>query len=104
MIEASARDDWRLLGSRLRPFIASRVSPSDVDDVLQDVFLRMHKGLPALQEEEGFGAWVYQVARSAIAEHRRVSLRHPLPARETPEEPIASEEDDRVVARELAGY
>ncbi|AKU96250.1 RNA polymerase sigma factor SigZ [Labilithrix luteola] len=60
----------------MRPFVAKRVrSPMDVDDVVQDVFLRMQRGLSSLREDERFGPWVYQVARSAIADHHRARRR-----------------------------
>lgn len=106
MIEAGARAAWRDLEARLRPFVARRVaSPADVDDVVQDVFLRMQRGLPGLREDERFGPWVYQVARSAVAEHRRQAARHPLAAGEPSEEPAPEpEEDDRAVERDLAMY
>jgi RNA polymerase sigma-70 factor (ECF subfamily) len=106
MIEADMRCAYRELEARLRPFVARRVSaPSEVDDVLQDVFLRMQRSLTDLKDEQRFGAWVYQVARSAIAEHRRARARHPLAVGE-PIEPVdpAEPEDDGAVARELATY
>jgi RNA polymerase sigma-70 factor (ECF subfamily) len=81
---------------RLRPFVARRVAPSDVDDVMQDVFLRVQRGLGSLRDDERFGPWVYQVARSAIAEHRRMRARHPLAAGVAPEiaiEPTSMEEE-----------
>ena len=78
VITASARGAWSELEAKLRPFIARRVrSQSDVDDVVQDVFLRMQQGLQALRDEDRFGPWVYRVARSAIIDHRRVLARHP---------------------------
>jgi RNA polymerase sigma-70 factor, ECF subfamily len=102
MIEASARDDWSLVSAKLKPFIAQRVAPSGVEDVLQDVFLRMHRGLSTLQDEERFGAWVYQIARSAISEHHRTSAKHPLTEQEVPEDETYTEEEDREASRELA--
>ena len=75
----------RELEARLRPFVARRVSPSDVDDVLQDVYLRVQRGLSAIHDGERFGPWVYQVARSAIAERRRTLARHPVAAYEAPD-------------------
>jgi RNA polymerase sigma-70 factor (ECF subfamily) len=69
---------WRDVSTRLRPFIARQVPPADVDDVLQDVFVRMQRGLAALREEERFTSWLYQVARSSVAEHARTRARHPL--------------------------
>lgn len=79
MIHASERGAWRQLEAKLRPFVARRVrSPIDVDDVLQDIFLRMQRGLSGLREDERFGPWVYRVAHSAIVEHHQRSARHPL--------------------------
>ena len=72
MIEPAARGAWPQLALQLRPFIARRVATEDdADDVLQDVFLRLQRGLPKLRDEERFGPWVYQVARSAIIDHLR---------------------------------
>ena len=93
VIEPAACGAWRDLEARLRPFIARRVRTAvDVDDVVQDVFLRMQRGLPALRESERFGPWVYQVARSAIAEHQRAAQRHPLATTDTTEEMVADDE------------
>jgi RNA polymerase sigma-70 factor (ECF subfamily) len=82
-------------------------SPADVDDVLQDVFLRMQRSVADLREEERFGPWIYQVARSAIAEHRRTRSRHPLATGTEEPEPAqdpSEPEDDCAVERELATY
>lgn len=77
MIEAAARDGWQELESKLRPFVARRVpSRADVDDVVQEVFLRMQRGLPDLRDEQRFGPWVYQIARSAIVDHQRTLAKH----------------------------
>ena len=78
MIASETRWAHDELRTRLRPFIAQRVSPCDVDDVLQDVFVRVHRGVGQLRDDDRFGSWIYRVARSAIAEHRRTKLRHPL--------------------------
>ncbi len=92
------------LEARLRPFVARRVSPSDVDDVLQEVFLRVQRGLSAIRDDERFGPWVYRVARSAIAEQRRAQMRHPLAAGDASDDVAPDEdgEDDTDAARLLA--
>jgi RNA polymerase sigma-70 factor (ECF subfamily) len=93
---------WPTLSARLRPFIARTVPAVDVDDVLQDVFVRMQRGLAGLREDERFTSWLFEVARSAIADHGRSRARHPL-ADEVPElaAPDADDED-RAAARALA--
>ncbi len=68
---------WEAVETRLRPFVERRVSASDVDDVMQDVFVRMQKGLASLRDEERFTSWLFQIARSSIAEHGRTRARHP---------------------------
>jgi len=106
VIGADARSAHHELEARLRPFVARRVSASDVDDVLQDVFLRMQRGLGNLREEDRFGPWLYQVARSAIAERRRDLARHPLADGPAPEEaaPPPDAEEEGAVERDLALY
>jgi len=69
---------WNELAAQLRPFLLRRVSPSDVDDVLQDVFLRVQRALSELRDEERFTAWLFRIARSSVAEHCRARARHPL--------------------------
>ena len=104
MIDAGARTALRELEAKLRPFVSRRVrSEADVDDVVQDVFLRMHRGLGQLREEERFGPWVYRIARSAIADHRRAMARHRVVDPQGRDEIATDAEgDDPTVERELA--
>lgn len=106
MIEPAARDAWHQLEAKLRPFVARRVrSDVDVDDVVQDVFLRMQRGLRGLRDESRFGPWVYQIARSAIVDHQRAAAKHrvvDVDGRQ--EQPLDVGDDDRRLEAELAGY
>lgn len=110
MSSAAPSPSWDDLATRLRPFIRRRVaSEPDADDVLQDVLLRMHRGLPGLHDEDRVAPWMYGIARTTIVDHVRGRQRHPVAsasatetmAEETPE-PVV--EDDRAVAREVAQY
>ncbi len=94
---------WTDVAVRLRPFIARRVSSTEIDDVLQDVFVRMQRGLASLKDEERFTSWLFQIARNSIAEHMRIRARHPLLAMEVEDDvPAAPPEDDREAARSLS--
>lgn len=106
MIDPAARGAWRELEAKLRPFIARRLrSEVDVDDIVQDVFLRMQRGLAGLRDEQRFGPWVYQIARSAIVDHQRVAAKHRVvDADRSDEQRLDVGEDDRAVEAELAGY
>ncbi|MCA9517680.1 MAG: sigma-70 family RNA polymerase sigma factor, partial [Myxococcales bacterium] len=80
MAEIAAAPRWEEVAARLRPFVRRRVdSDADADDVLQDALVRIVGGIAAVRDGERVGAWMLQVARSAIAEHGRARARHPLP-------------------------
>lgn len=94
---------WQDVATRLRPFVARRVSPAEIDDVMQDIFIRMQRGLPALRDEDRFTSWLFQIARSSVAEHMRTRSRHPLPDGDDAEEAAAEPaDDDREAMRSLA--
>jgi RNA polymerase sigma-70 factor (ECF subfamily) len=71
MIGTRAETQWVQVTDRLREFVRRRVPEADVDDVVQDTLLRVHRGLAGLQDEERFGPWVYRIAHSAVADHLR---------------------------------
>ena len=104
------RDDsaaWRAIEDRLRRFLVRRVHRGNVNDVLQEILLRVHRGSPQVREGERFSAWLYQVARSAIIDDLRSRTRHPLAgerAGSLSDEPVVApvEPDDGFDERELA--
>jgi RNA polymerase sigma-70 factor (ECF subfamily) len=107
MIEGgvASSNAWVDLEARLRPFIARRVAPSDVDDVVQEVLIRIQRGLSALRDDARFGPWVYQIARSAVADHGRARARQPLATADPTELPApapADDDDEGEPARQLA--
>ena len=56
-------------GSRLRNFIRRRVAdPSDVDDVLQDVFYRLVEANRLLMPIDHVTGWLFRVARNRITD------------------------------------
>ncbi|MCC6178968.1 MAG: RNA polymerase sigma factor SigZ [Chloroflexi bacterium] len=72
---------WRELHDRLRAFIVTRVAnQADADDILQEVFLRIHRHLNSLERADHLHAWVYQITRNAIIDHYRApSVRREVP-------------------------
>jgi RNA polymerase sigma-70 factor (ECF subfamily) len=71
MLDAIARDSWQVLGQRLGAYIGRRLPAQEVDDVLQDVLLRIHKNVRYLSDDSRFGPWVYSVARNAVIDQLR---------------------------------
>jgi RNA polymerase sigma-70 factor (ECF subfamily) len=82
MTTAAMEDLWQEMHVSLLRFIARRVSdPGDAEDVLQDVMVRIHRHAGEMDEYEHLGAWVHQVARSAVVDfYRRRAARPELAA------------------------
>jgi len=91
--------DPALVLDHLRAFVIRRVEPSAAADVLQDIWLRLQRGAVNLRHPERFSAWMYSVARSAIADHREDRRRHApaRPANVDTEAPAAELEDDSLL-------
>ncbi len=83
--EGLDRLDWSELDGRIRPWVARRVGPSDIDDVMQEVWLRMLRGIHQVRGTERLGSWLFGVARSAVFDHLRMRQRHPLAGLEAEE-------------------
>jgi RNA polymerase sigma-70 factor, ECF subfamily len=63
---------WQLVHDGLRAFIAKRVSDQGhVDDILQEVFMRVHRQMDAVNDPRRVVSWIYQITRNAIIDHYR---------------------------------
>lgn len=90
----TATEVWRQVQTGLRTFIAKRITnEAEVDDVLQEVFLRMHRRIDELKDPHKIVSWVYQITRHVIIDHYRSARRR----REIPTG-LAGDVDDRASA------
>ena len=73
--EAEARSTeeiWRNLRARVHAYLRSQVrDPEDCDDLLQEVFLRVHRHLDSLRDDVVVDAWVYRIVRNTITDRAR---------------------------------
>lgn len=67
---------YRRFGGAVHGILLSRVSREEVDDVVQDVFLRAWTELRALRDPVAFGGWIGAIARRRAAEHHRRARVH----------------------------
>ena len=80
-VSLSTEGVWSELRANIRGFVGRRVrQPADVDDIVQRVFLQVHRALPTLRDSDRLHAWVYQTTRRAIADYYRA----PSHTREVP--------------------
>jgi RNA polymerase sigma-70 factor (ECF subfamily) len=73
---------WAEVHKGLRTFILKRVNhEAEAEDLLQEVFLRVHQGLAQLKEPDRLISWVFQIARHVIIDHyRSAERRRELPS------------------------
>jgi RNA polymerase sigma factor (sigma-70 family) len=65
--------------SRLRSFISRRVAdPSEVEDILQEVFFELVEAYRLMKPVETAGAWLFRVARNRIIDRFRKNKPEPL--------------------------
>ena len=81
---------WIDYHNKLLSFIYSRVNNGPVaEDILQDVFVRIHARIDTLKEENKLSSWLYQITRNAIIDYYRArKLTEDLP------ETLLSPEED----------
>jgi RNA polymerase sigma-70 factor, ECF subfamily len=67
---------WAQVGTSMEGFVRRRVGdPHHADDVVAEVMLRIHQNLGSLDDRERLTAWVFRIARNAIADHYRRTAR-----------------------------
>jgi RNA polymerase sigma-70 factor (ECF subfamily) len=65
---------WEAFHTPLQQFIRRRVSDeATAEDVLQDVFLKIHLHVEALKDVKKLESWIYQITRNAIIDSYRES-------------------------------
>lgn len=70
---------YRSLQPRLLRFLRAQVPAHDAEDIAAQTWLEVARGLPRFSgDEDGFGAFVFTVARRRLTDHRRAARRRPL--------------------------
>jgi RNA polymerase sigma-70 factor (ECF subfamily) len=93
MLVCAARDGDRVAFGRLyeryarmiHGVLLAKVPLGDVDDLVQDVFLRALRRLSTLQESGSFGSWLAAIARNLANDYHRRSVPAELFADDTPD-------------------
>ncbi|MCJ7619580.1 MAG: RNA polymerase sigma factor SigZ, partial [Anaerolineae bacterium] len=79
---------WSQFSDQLRSFIRSRVSDEQTaEDILQDVFLRIHANMGTLKDLSKLQGWIYQITRNAIIDYYRTQR----PTSELPENLVSGD-------------
>jgi len=83
---------WPNTRQQLKSFVRSRVNDSTVaDDIVHEVFLKVHARIHQLKNAERLDGWIYQITRNAITDYFRQSRKF---ARLTDESVILEAEEN----------
>lgn len=68
----SVEEVYNRFDADLGAFVSARIrDPDAAEDVLQDVYLKIHSRVGSVRDEEKIGAWVFRVARNAVNDYYR---------------------------------
>lgn len=71
-MEKQVETIWYEFSGNLRRFVLKRVRDEQAtDDILQEVFIKVHRHLGTLSDETRLESWLYQITRNAITDHYR---------------------------------
>ncbi len=98
-INATAETIYEDFHAKLRSFALQRVSDPDVaDDILQDVYLKIHSHVHDLRDTDRLESWIFQITRNAITDY----YRRARPQEELPDTLPAPADEGPDAASELA--
>ena len=63
---------WQRFSDQLLGFIKTRINDKVIaEDILQDVFIKIHLNLHKIKEEHKITSWLYQITRNTIIDYYR---------------------------------
>lgn len=72
IVTKTTEELWQLMHDGLLAFIGKRVSDQGhADDILQEVFVRVHRQINSVNDPNRVVSWIYQITRNAIIDHYR---------------------------------
>jgi RNA polymerase sigma-70 factor, ECF subfamily len=67
---------WNNFNKELFRFIKKRVKDNDIaNDLLQDIFVKIHLNLSTLKDTEKLTSWIYQITRNSILDYYKKNRR-----------------------------
>jgi RNA polymerase sigma-70 factor (ECF subfamily) len=90
---------WTEYSEKLSAFLRTRVDNDVAEDILQDVFVKIHSKIDTLKENTKLESWLYQITRNVVIDYYRSKR----PTVELPEW-IEQEQvnEDEIIRKELS--
>lgn len=98
----STESIWREFSAQLHAYLRRRVhDQTAADDILQEVFLKVHTRLHTLRDTRRLAPWLYAITRNALADHFRQAPVSALPEDVAAEHETGDGEAQRQTAASL---
>lgn len=95
---------WDRFSADLRRWLRRRVGDEHTaEDLLQEVFLRVHRHLDEVADEGRLAAWLHRIARNAVIDRARRRREHASELVEPPSADGDDDEEDRELATAIGG-
>lgn len=66
------QDIWKEFNEQLLGFIKARVhNVENAEDILQEVFIKIHKNIEGVKDNKKIASWIYQITRNTIIDFYR---------------------------------
>ncbi|NCN04269.1 MAG: RNA polymerase sigma factor SigZ [Spirochaetales bacterium] len=99
LLNPDPEEIWHQYSQALSRFLASRAPADVVEDLLQEVFVKILTRLETLQDHKKLESWIYQITRNTLIDYYRTRRTH----EEIPEDLANPEAEAAVeVRKELA--
>jgi RNA polymerase sigma-70 factor (ECF subfamily) len=68
----NTRSVWNEFSGQIRGYLLKKVKvEDDADDLLQEIFIKIHSNLGQLQDEQKLTPWIYQIVRNSLTDYYR---------------------------------
>jgi len=65
-------DVWNEFSGQIRGYLLKKVKQADdADDLLQEIFIKIHGKLGDLKDEKKLSPWIYQIVRNSLTDYYR---------------------------------
>ncbi len=95
---------WRQVEAPVRGYLHRRLGRdgATADDLTQEVFIRVSRGLPSLTNRDRLGPWVMRIARHVLIDHQR--RKQGVVLRDHADQTDSADEADASACSEIARF
>jgi len=90
---------WESFQQAVFRYVSARVpNRADAEDIVQDIFLKIHDRQNEIRDSERVAGWVFRIASNAVHDHYRARQPQPDPPQAEPESEETSEAHQELAA------